>query len=83
MAPSLADPSRPFFMQWPDADWPGHEPAAHTAQLVRLDVAVPDRAALDRWTLGADLPLHVHLGDPDLRSVTIEVEGAGEVVIGN
>ncbi len=80
MAPSLADPSRPFWVQWPDADWPGHEPAAHRARLVSLEVAVPDRAALDRWTLGADLPLTVHGGPPDLVSVTIEVEGRRVVV---
>jgi hypothetical protein len=83
MAPSLADPSRPFWMQWPDADWPGHEPAGHQAQLVGLELAVPDRTALDRWTLDADLPLVVHGGPPDLVSVTIDVDGVGQVVIGN
>lgn len=81
MAPSLADPSRPFFMQWPDADWPGREPAAHEASLVALELSVPDRAAFSGWTLGLDLPLTVHHGSPDLVSVTIAVDGR-TVVIG-
>jgi len=78
MTPSLLDPSRPFFMQWPDADWPGTEPARHTAavgEFLSLEVAVPDRSALERWTLGAELPLVVADGPPDLVAVTIEVDG--------
>ena len=78
MTPSLLDPSRPFFMQWPDADWPGREPARHEAtvgEILDLELSVPDRAALTRWTLGADLPLTVRDGPGDLRSVTIEVDG--------
>jgi len=82
MAPSLADPSRPFFMEWPDADWPGHELVGHDAELVGLEVTVPDRKALARWTLGLDLPLTVHHGDPDLVSVSLDV-GGRKVVIGN
>lgn len=83
MAPSLADPSRPFFVQWPDADWPGGEPVAHHAALVGLELAVPDREALRRWTLGLDLPLEVHDGPSDLISVTIEVDGAAQRLTGN
>jgi hypothetical protein len=75
MAPSLRDPSRPFFVQWPDADWPGREPAAHDARLVSVAVRVPDRHALSRWTLGLDLPLAVSDGEPDLVAVQIEVSG--------
>ena len=78
MTPSLLDPSRPFFMQWPDEDWPGREPARHESELgeiLDLELSVPDRAALTRWTLGADLPLTVRDGPGDLRSVTIEVDG--------
>ncbi len=83
MAPSLADPSRPFFMQWSDQDWPGHEPATHDAHLVDLEVSVPDRDALHRWTLGADLPLTVHDGPPDLVSVTLEIGGVELAVPGH
>jgi hypothetical protein len=82
MVPSLRDPSRPFFMQWPDADWPGHEPAAHDARLVELRVQVPDRAAFATGTLGLDLPVEVVGGPPDLVAVTLAV-GGREVVIGN
>ena len=82
MAPSLRDPSRPFFMQWPDADWPGHEPAAHDARLVALSLRVPDRSALARWTLGLDLPLEVTDGEPDLLAVQIEVSGQLTTVSG-
>ena len=82
MAPSLREPSRPFFMQWPDADWPGHEPATHRARLVAVSLLVPDRDALTTWTLGLDLPLEVSDGPPDLCSVTLDV-GGREVVVGN
>ncbi len=78
MAPSLLDPSRPFFMQWPGRDWPGNEPARHTAEvgeIVGLEVTVPDGDALDRWTLGAGLPLVVTDGPPDLLAVSIDVDG--------
>ncbi len=78
MTPSLLDPSRPFFMQWPDADWPGTEPARHGAnvgEILDLELSVPDRGALTRGTLGLDLPLTVHDGPADLLSVTIEVDG--------
>lgn len=78
MTPSLLDPSRPFFMQWPDADWPGREPAEHevpVGEILDLEVSVPDREALTHRTLGADLPLTVHDGPGDLLSVTIEVDG--------
>ena len=82
MVPSLRDPSRPFFMQWADEDWPGREPAGHDARLVALAVQVPDRGALERWTLGVDLPLAVADGEADLVSVTLRVAGR-EVVLGN
>ena len=78
MTPSLLDPSRPFFMRWPDEDWPGHEPARHevaVGEILDLEVSVPDPEALRRWTLGADLPLTVHDGPGDLLSVTLEVDG--------
>jgi Glyoxalase-like domain len=75
LAPSLADPTRPFFMQWPDADWPGNEAASHDARLVGLELSVPDRAELERWTLGTSLPLRVQDGPADLRSVAIEAAG--------
>lgn len=78
MTPSLLDPSRPFFMQWPDLDWPGNEPAEHRAvvgDILDLELSVPDRKALGRWTLGLDLPLDVRDGPGDLLSVTIEVDG--------
>ena len=78
MTPSLLDPSRPFFMQWPDADWPGHEPADHqvpVGEILDLELSVPDPDALRRWTLGLDLPLTVHGGLGDLLSVTVEVDG--------
>ena len=83
MAPSLADPSRPFFMQWPDADWPGHEPVGHRAEVVGLEVSAPDPEAVVGWTLGLDLPVTVREGPSDLLALTIEVAGAGQVVIGN
>ena len=44
-------------------------------EILGLEVIVPDREALDRWTLGADLPLVVSDGPPDLVAVSIEVEG--------
>lgn len=78
MTPSLIDPSRPFFMQWPDADWPGSEPATHSADVggvIELELTVPDRVALSSWVLGADLPLRVVDGPPDLVAVTIDVDG--------
>ena len=75
MAPSLRDPSRPFFVQWPDCDWPGHEPVGHRASLVGLEVTVPDRSALRRWTLDLDLPLTIADGTPDLVAVTIVLDG--------
>jgi hypothetical protein len=84
MAPSLLDPSRPFFMQWPDADWPGWAPARHRAEvggIAWLEVSVPDRVALGRWTLGADLPLRVHDGPPDLLAVGLTGD-RGELVVG-
>ncbi len=78
MTPSLLDPSRPFFMQWPDTDWPGAEPARHRAdvgEIVELEVTVPDRRVPlgGRW--GRDLPVVVTEGPPDLVAVTIEVDG--------
>ena len=82
MAPSLRDPTRPFFMQWPDADWPGHEPAGHHARLVSLELRVPDRSALRTWTLGMALPLVVTDGEPDLVAVQIEVSGQLTTVSG-
>jgi len=78
MTPSLLDPSRPFFMQWPDQDWPGNEPAEHQVQvgeILGLELSVPDREAHRHWTLGLDLPLTVHDGPGDLLSVTLEVDG--------
>jgi len=78
MTPSLLDPSRPFFMQWPDADWPGAEPARHSAEvgeIVALRVSAPDRPALVRWTLGTDLPLVVEDGPPDLLRVDLAIDG--------
>ncbi len=78
MIPSLRDPSRPFFMQWPDADWPGVEPVQHrvpVGEIVGLEVSGPDRDAFDHWTLGADLPLLVEDGPADLIAVTLEVDG--------
>jgi hypothetical protein len=83
MAPSLADPSRPFFMQWPDADWPGNEPVRHQAAIVGLQVSAPDPEALVRWTLGLDLPVTVREGPADLLALTVDVAGSGQVVIGN
>ena len=73
MTPSLLDAYRPFFMQWPDADWPGTEAADHRADvggIVDLELSVPDRAALSEWSLHADLPLSVRDGPPDLVAVT-------------
>jgi Glyoxalase-like domain len=68
---SLRDPSRPFFMQWPDEDWPG----GGAARLSWLEVSILDRAALTHWTLGADLPLRVTDGPPDLVAVGLDVAG--------
>jgi hypothetical protein len=82
MAPSLQDPSRPFFMQWPESDWPGQEPASHDARLVSLEVQVPDRDLLAAWTLGEDLPLVVTDGPPDLVAVQIDVSGKLTTVSG-
>ncbi len=78
MTPSLLDASRPFFMQWPDEDWPGQEPARHQAvvgEILDLEVSVADRQALGHWTLDADLPLTVRDGPGDLLSVTVELNG--------
>jgi hypothetical protein len=78
MTPSLLDPCRPFFVQWPDADWPGAEPARPTAavgDITGLEVTVPDRDAVREWTLGLDLPLTVRDGPSDLTVVTVEVDG--------
>jgi len=78
MTPSLLDPSRPFFMQWPEAHWPGNEPAEHRSvvgDILELELSVPDRQALGRWTLGLDLPLDITDGPPDLVAVSLEVDG--------
>ena len=78
MTPSLLDASRPFFMQWPDGDWPGTEAADHRVDvggIVDLELSVPDKAALSEWSLHADLPLSVRDGPPDLVAVSIEVDG--------
>ena len=45
--------------------------------------SAPDPEAVVGWTLGLDLPVTVREGPPDLAALTIEVAGAGQVVIGN
>ncbi len=76
---ALADSTTPFFMQWDrDEQYPGLMPAKHTngaRAVTKLSIAPRDAGHLQRWTEGADAPLHL-LADhaPGLVSIDVQTD---------
>jgi Glyoxalase-like domain len=74
-------PELPFFIAWdvPDAIHPGRAPIEHPSGAIEALELGGGRAALERWTDGADLPVRSVSGLPGLRTVEVRTRD-GNVV---
>jgi hypothetical protein len=81
---ALADPSRPFFLDWQVApqDHPGRAAAAHRVQpdgIAWVEVQ-GDEAAIRAWLGDDDLPVRIRPGPPAVLAVGIATR-EGEIVL--
>jgi len=74
----------PFFVEWPDGDFPGGQPATHevaVGDIAWMALTPGDGDRLARWLCGAVVPLRHVPGEPGLTACGIGLDGGRELVV--